>query len=173
MRAWIEKVRLFEAEAHEILGTIESAHSRKMTLNESYERLQTLSIDQDDLFRQSLRCVEVGVMRAAHVMAWAACMDFLQELAAKDSYSALNAAMPNWQLQAGEDLGERFTDHAIIEAMKKASLLKKAEMKAFHGMLSKRNECAHPSDFYPGMNETLGYVSEIFRRIELLQKRYP
>lgn len=112
-------------------------------------------------------------MRAAHVMAWAACMDFLQELAEKDSFVRLNAAMPKWKLQPGDDLGERFTDFAIIEAMKTAGWLKKPEMKAFHGMLSKRNECAHPSDFYPGMNETLGYVSEIFRRIEILQSRYP
>lgn len=173
MKEWVKRVQSFEAEAHKILGVVESAHSRKITLNESYDRLQALSISQDDLFRQSLRCVEVGVMRAAHVMAWAACMDFLQELAAKDSYASLNTAMPNWQVQVGEDLGERFTDHAIIEAMKKAGFLKKPEMKAFHGMLSKRNECAHPSDFYPEMNETLGYVSEIFRRIAVLQKRHP
>ena len=106
-------------------------------------------------------------------MAWAACMDFLLELAARDHFNAINIAMPNWKLIKGDDLGEKFTDYAIIDALKKADLLKKAEMKAFHGMLSKRNECAHPSDFYPEMNDTLGYVSEILRRIELIQKRDP
>ena len=172
MKKWIERAAIFEAEAHKLLGKIETAKSRKITLDESYDRLTALSVSQDDLFRQALRCVEVGVMRAAHVMAWAACMDFLHELAGKDHFQAINLAMPKWNLSAGGDLGERFTDYAIIEALKKADLIKKAEMKAFHGMLSKRNECAHPSDFYPGMNETLGYVSELFRRIELLQKRH-
>ena len=173
MKEWIERAATFEAEAHKLLGRIETAKSRKITLDESYDRLAALSVSQDDLFRQALRCVEVGVMRAAHVMAWAACMDFLQDLAARNQFQAVNAAMPGWDLSVGDDLGERFTDHAIIQALKKAGIIKKAEMKAFHGMLSKRNECAHPSDFYPGMNETLGYVSELFRRIEILQWRHP
>lgn len=172
MNKWIERASKFEAEAHKLLGNIETASSRKITLDESYNRLAKLTVSQDDLFRQALRCVEVGVMRAAHVMAWAACMDFLQALAASDNFQAINSAMRNWNVSVGDDLGERFTDFAIIEALKNAGFVKKAEMKAFHGMLSKRNECAHPSDFYPGMNETLGYVSEIFKRIELLQARH-
>ena len=47
----------------------------------------------------------------------------------------------------------------------------KKEMKAFHGLLAKRNECAHPTSFYPGLNESLGYVSELLKRIETLQAK--
>jgi hypothetical protein len=44
-------------------------------------------------------------------------------------------------------------------------------MKALHGLLSRRNECAHASDYFPDLNETLGYVVELFQRIAYLQKR--
>jgi hypothetical protein len=42
-------------------------------------------------------------------------------------------------------------------------------MKALHGLLNKRNECAHPSDFYPDMNGSLGYISELLSRVATLQ----
>jgi hypothetical protein len=40
-----------------------------------------------------------------------------------------------------------------------------------HGMLSKRNECAHPNDFFPDMNMTLGYISELLSRVAALQPK--
>ena len=39
-------------------------------------------------------------------------------------------------------------------------------MKSLHGLLSKRNECAHPSDYEPEFSETIGYVSELLNRIK-------
>jgi hypothetical protein len=50
-------------------------------------------------------------------------------------------------------------------------LCEKSERKALLGVLNKRNECAHPSDFYPGLNESLGYFSELLKRIETLRKK--
>jgi hypothetical protein len=44
-------------------------------------------------------------------------------------------------------------------------------MKALHGLLNKRNECAHPSDFYPDMNGSLGYISELLSRVATLQTK--
>ena len=40
-----------------------------------------------------------------------------------------------------------------------------------HGLLTRRNECAHPSTYLPGLNETLGYIAETLNRIEYLQPR--
>lgn len=42
-------------------------------------------------------------------------------------------------------------------------------MKALHGLLNRRNECAHPSEYFPDLNETLGYIGELFKRIKQLQ----
>jgi len=72
---------------------------------------------------------------------------------------------------AVEDLREVSTEYARIEATKVLGLCSKTEMKAYHGLLNKRNECGHPSCYFPDLNETLGYISELLKRIADLQKR--
>lgn len=169
----VDRLNAFWEESIEILGTVESSKARHVTLDQSYKNLSTLSLKQDDLFRQSLRCVEVGVFRAAHVMAWAGFVDCLQALLANDSFNQLNVAYPAWGISSLEQLRENQTEFAMIDALLKIGAIGKAEKKAFHGMLSKRNECAHPADYYPTFNETLGYITEIFSRISAIEKRYP
>jgi hypothetical protein len=171
VRDLLERAGRFEAEAHRILSTHESAPSRVVQLDKSYRDLSGLSIKQDELFRQALRCVEVGLFRAAHVLAWAGLMDFLEEKLAVDGLAKLRAARPNWKAQDLEELREYNSEYQIIEAAKELGLCTKNMMKALHGLLNKRNECAHPSDYFPDMNESLGYVSELFKRIAALQKR--
>ena len=151
---------------------IESSPTRGVTLDDSYRALTGLNLKQDDLFRQALRCVEVEVFRAAHVMAWAGLIDCLQGLIASDAFASLNAARPNWTISSIEQLSEVHTEHALIEAVHAMNLIGKAEKKALQGMLSKRNECAHPAEYYPTFNETLGYITEIFARLRAIEKRY-
>ena len=50
-------------------------------------------------------------------------------------------------------------------------LLTKAEEKILKGLLSKRNESAHPSGYKPGLNEALGYLSELLNRIPTIGLR--
>lgn len=160
------RVAAFEAEAHNIFGISEVAtRSRVVLLGPTYEKLSNLSVKQDDMLRQALRCVEMEVFRAAHVLAWAAMADYLQDFTAKDKFVALRAIRPKWSFSSIEELREQYTEHALIEAMCAAKQISKGEMKALHGLLNKRNECAHPSDYFPELNESLGYVSEIIRRI--------
>ncbi len=47
-----------------------------------------------------------------------------------------------------------------------------SEEKALKGLLTERNECAHPSDYEPDLNETLGYVSKVLKRVWSLQKQW-
>jgi hypothetical protein len=171
--SWLHRLKAFQADAHSILGKIESATSRAVTLDVSYRSLDNLTLKQDEIFRQSLRCVENQLFRAAHVMAWAGLVDCLHQLVASDGFSQLNTARPNWNIVSIEDLAERFTEHALIEAIFVMSIVSKAESKALYGMLSKRNECAHPGDYFPSFNETLGYISEIMSRLNKLQGRHP
>ena len=163
----------FQREANDILGVIETAKSRIVTLDDSYNQLKNLSLKQDDLFRQALRCVEVGVFRAAHVMAWAGMTDCLHSIVASDSFLSLNQARPNWHITSIEKLRDEVGEYNQIEAFRAANLVSKTERKALQGLLSKRNECAHPADYFPSYNETLGYIAEIFQRIAALQQRYP
>ena len=98
-------------------------------------------------------------------MAWAAFIDFLHNKLAEDNFQKLAFAMTSWRLNVVEDLREQ-SDFQVIEAAKKINFLRRSEQKALHGLLNKRNECAHPEDYYPKLNDTLGFVTEILTRIE-------
>lgn len=169
IRVFIKKALAFQEEAHRILSAHEGSPSRVVYLKKSYEDLGKLSIQQDDLFRLALRCCEEGLYRAAHVMAWAAFMDFLGEKLSSDGFQKIKENYPNWNFCTLEEMREKVTEHQIIEAASKIGLYGKSQMKALLGLLNKRNECAHPSCFYPGLNETLGYMSELFQRINQLK----
>ena len=167
----VESARTLEAEAHAIFATHEVAHSRIVVLSETYEQLGLLDISQDDLMRQALRCVEQELFRAAHVMAWAAFIDHYEQQLAGDGLKAVAAVRPKWPTTGIEDLRESVPEHQLIDVGRSVGLLTRSDVKALHGLLHKRNECAHPSTYYPALNETLGYISELLQRIEKLDGR--
>jgi hypothetical protein len=167
----LRRARAFERDAHTILSVHEAAPSRLVLLEDTYKRLTTLSIRQDELLRQALRCIENELFRAAHVMAWAGFMDFLEEKLASDGLKKLQGLRPKWKTGSIEDLREDVNEHQLIDAARDLGLCTKTEAKALHGLLNKRNECAHPSDYYPMLNDSLGYVSEVLQRIGQLQPR--
>jgi len=173
LKSLLAKVEGFEKEAHAILSTHETSGSRVVILEESYDKLTKLTLKQDELFRQALRCVEHQLFRAAHVLAWAGFMDLLEEKLVSDGLAQVKAAFPAWAANAGsiEELREAVVEFQLIEAARKLGLCSKTEMKALHGMLNKRNECAHPNDFFPDMNITLGYISELLTRVATLQTK--
>ena len=70
-----------------------------------------------------------------------------------------------------DDICEERPDFQLIEAAHKLKLLSKSAAKSVHGLLSKRNECAHPSRHTPDLNQSLGYVSDILGRIDGLQSK--
>lgn len=166
----LAKVVALESEARHLLASHESATARTITLEDSYDRLDKLSVPQDELFREALGAVEHGLYRAAHVLAWAGFLDFLHEYFTADGFASISRVRPKWKPVAAEDLREQ-TDHAVIEAGRDAGFYNKTLMKALHGLLNRRNECAHPSEYFPNLNETLGYLAELFQRIAYLQKK--
>lgn len=167
--AWAAALK---AEARQVLSQVESSRDRRFTLDSSYRRLGRLSIKQDDLFRQALRCVEFELYRAAHVMAWAAFMDLLHDRLAAEWLSETQSVRPKWKINRAEDL-RNWSDHQVIETSAEVKLITKIVMKGLHGLLNKRNECAHPEDYYPGLNDTLGYIDELFKRVERIRNTVP
>jgi hypothetical protein len=167
--AILERVAALEVGAQGILAAYEESPARVLNLQASYERLSGLSLDQDELFRESLRAVESGLFRAAHVLAWAGFIDFFHNFLIPNHLSALQRERPSWKLSTPDDFRDQ-ADFQVIEAGKVAGVYKNTPMKALHGLLNRRNECAHPSEYFPDLNQTLGYVSELFARIEWLQK---
>jgi hypothetical protein len=166
--AVLVRVAAFEAEAQTVLGAYEEAPARVVTLQASYQRLSGLSLDQDELFREALRAVESGLFRAAHVLAWAGFVDLFHNKLVDQHLVALQTARAKWTVNTADDLRD-YSDFQVIEAGLDAGVYKRTTMKALHGLLNRRNECAHPSDYFPDLNQTLGYVSELFARIEKLK----
>ena len=77
VRDLLDRIGKLDYDAKAILSTHEAASARVVTLEKSYADLGARSLDQDELFRESLRAVETGLFRAAHVLAWAGFVDFL------------------------------------------------------------------------------------------------
>ena len=166
MKSMFARLIKFEGEAHHLLGVHERSPSRVILLEDSYKKLKFLNLFQDELFRQSLRCIENELFRAAHVMAWAGFMDYLEEKICADGLKKLNAVRPKWAYKTVEDLREHISEFQIIEVTKDLGLCTKNEVKALQGLLNKRNECAHPSGYFPLLNETLGFFSELLNRVQ-------
>ena len=142
---------------------------RVLTLSESFAKLTALSLKQDALMREALYCVEQGLYRPAHVSAWAAFIDYCHEWSTDNKrIGSMRAARAKWTLNVAADLRQQ-TDFALFEAMHAAGLISQTVMKALHGLLNKRNECAHPEEYDPGLNDTLGFVDELMKRIVALQ----
>jgi hypothetical protein len=168
---WVERADAFRKEAHAILATHEAARSRVFVLEDSYKTLTGLSLKQDDLLRQALRCAETTLFRAAHVMAWAGLMDFLEEKLESDGLVKLRKARPKWLGADIREIAESIPERQLVEVTVDVGLCTKNDVKALVGLLNKRNECAHPTAYYPQLNETVGYIAEVLQRIKGLQSR--
>jgi hypothetical protein len=167
----LSKLQTFEHEAHQILARHEAAASRVITIEDTYRALTGLSLHQDNLFREALRCIENQLFKAAHVMAWAAFMDYLEDKMIFDYLSDIKTVRPKWPISGKEDLREQGTEYQLIAVCRQVKLFTRNEERAFHGLLNTRNECAHPSSYSPTLNETLGFVSQLLNRINTLQQK--
>lgn len=167
-----QKARAFEDEAHQVLSKHESSQSRIVLLDQTRNQLRTLSLQQDELFQQALACIERGIFRAAHVMAWVGFIDFLEQKLSSDDLVKVKSVRKGWSKYSTiEEIRENVPEYQLIEAAREVGLLSKSEAKTLLGLLSKRNECAHPSGYKPNLNDTLGYVSELLSRIEQLHSK--
>ncbi|HWV22807.1 MAG TPA: hypothetical protein VNZ58_01335 [Thermomicrobiales bacterium] len=173
IRDYQQRVSEFSAEAHKILSRFETAtKSRVMSVDESLRQLTGLSLSQDALFREALNCISFGLYRSAHVAAWQAFMDFLEQKLASDGLMKLRQVRPKWpQNKSIEELREQFPEFQLLEVARDVGLLSKNATKSLQGMLSTRNDCAHPSHYSPSLNSALGYVTDLIDRIVALQRK--
>jgi hypothetical protein len=167
----LARVHAFENEAHRILARHEATVYRVITIEDTYRTLTGLSLQQDALFREALRCVENQLFKAAYVMAWAGFMDYLEDKMITEYLTDIKAIRPKWPVNSKEELQEQATEHQLIIVCREVRLFGKNEEKAFLGLLNTRNECAHPSNYSPTLNETLGFISQVLNRIHTLQQR--
>jgi hypothetical protein len=152
-------VTKFHYESKKVLSRIETSVERIITLEEAYKELTALNLKQDELIRESLRCIEVGLFRAAHVLSWSAMSDFLVSLLS----SKLN--------KGNDEIREQFNDNRVLEQLRANAIITKNLEKSLKGLLNKRDECGHPSDYFPELDQTLGYVREILERMSYMKRK--
>ncbi len=168
----LDKTNKFEEEAHRIFSKHEGTKSGTVTLTQTQKRLTCLSLKQNELLQEAIKSIKNELYRGAYVLAWAAFIDFLEEKLASDGLVKVKQHRPNWsKFKTIEELRENVPEFQLIDVAHDVNLLTKAETKTIQGLLSKRNECAHPSSYTPRFAESLGYLDEIFNRIEQIQKR--
>ena len=160
-----ENARAFETEALRIFSHYESTPPRIISLSETRRKLVQLSLRQQVLFDQAIRCAEFGLPRPAIVIAWSAFIHYYESKLGTN-LSEVHRLRPNWAKFATiDDIVDNVVEFQMIELGRDVGLFRKNEAKAILGLLSKRNECAHPSTREPGMNEAIGYISELLDRI--------
>lgn len=150
------------------LSKFENSEYRVITLSETYSKLKKLSLKQEELFRESMKCIEYGLYRPAYVLSWAAFIDFIGEKLGEDSYKKINS-LKSWSVTNTIELRELASDGQILELSHQIGLINKPTLKVLKGLLAKRNENGHPSDYKPGINDSLGYVDDLLKRIAALQ----
>lgn len=168
---YVKRVAKADKEAKIILSSHESSVNRSITIEDTLKNLKDLSIIQEDLFKQALRSIEHELFRSAIIMSWTAFIDFLHNKFSEDGFIKLNSTYPRWNISTMDDLRNVGNDYQLVEATGKVGICSKNDVKALHSLLSRRNECAHPSEYYPELNESLGYISEIIKRIKILKGR--
>jgi hypothetical protein len=170
----IRRAQDFQKEAHSILSIDETSVSRVAILGYTYQNLAKLSSQQDELLKQALLCVENNLFRSAHILAWTALIDMIENILNSDNFKKLKSVRNKWKISCLDDLRDNYAEYQIVEACKDLKLTTKSEMKMIHGFLGKRNLCAHPSEYDPDFNQTLGYIADILSTMKILQMRpYP
>jgi hypothetical protein len=169
---YLLRVAIFDKAARGLLATHATSRDRVISLSSIQNDVDCLSIDQNELFSESITCIKHGLFRPAIVVAWAAMMDYLESTTIKYKLEEIHASYPKWgSISSAQDLRESQNDHNIIEAAATVKVLRKSEKKVLHGHLAKRNECAHPGAHQPSLNESIGYVDELLRRIATINNR--
>ena len=147
-----------------VVGTL---HARATTKpNES------IDLAESELLKLAQKCVDHDLYLPAYVMAWAAFMEFLFEKLSADGLVALRALHPAWQGDNIREIAEYVPEREFVESLKPLGFCTKNEQSGFVSLLQRRNECAHPTSGYrPGLNETLGYISELLNRTKALTEK--
>ena len=104
-------------------------------------------------------------------MAWAGFMDYIEDKMIAEYLTDIKAVRTKWSINGKEELQEQATEHQLIKVCREIKLLRRNEANAFLGLLNTRNECAHPSNYSPTLNETLGFISQLLNRIHTLQQK--
>ena len=161
LKAWVARAQSAENAAHKILASHECAPSRVILLEEMPKQLTGLPVDVSEYFRESIRCLGLGCVRAGVVTAWCGFFElFLVSLYRKHE-SDIRSKRPKWSFLDLAELKESTAESQLLDVAKEVKFIGKARLRVLQGHLSTRNQCAHPTIYQPSLNQGIGYVDEL------------
>ncbi len=158
---WASRARKATHEAHAILSIHESSPSRVVLLEELVKKLSGTPIDVQEYFKESIKCLESGLFRAAVVFSWAGHFDVYSEYLYRTHEADIRLIRKNWGFKDVVELREKYAESQILDVGKDVNFINKAKLRILQGQLSQRNSCAHPTMYKPSMNATIGYVDQM------------
>lgn len=161
---WIIKAKKAERDAHEILAIHEASPSRVVLLEDLIKLLSGTPIDVQDYFKESIKCLEQELFRAAIVMSWAGHFHVYSEVIFTRHEDEIKLLRPKWNFTDVNELKENYPEAQILDVAKEVKFTTKAKLRILQGQLSTRNQCAHPTLYKPSLNSAIGYVDEMIRQ---------
>lgn len=157
----LKRVEIAKKEAHDVLSTHEVSRSRIIFLEGLLREISSLPVDVESYFKESIKCLEVGCIRAGMVLSWSGFFEILAERLYSDKESELRSKRTRWTFKDLSELKEQYPESQILDVCKEVGLVKKSQLKVLQGHLATRNQCAHPTVYSPSLNAGIGYVDEL------------
>ena len=147
LRDVIDRVEALRQDHVRIASQAQSSRSRAASVEVTLRGIQALTTRQADLLREAALAASYGLYRPAHVAGFAALVDALhQRVDRLGQLGAIAVVRSKWKLRSIDDLQE-YSDFQVGDACKEAGVITRNQAKSFHGLLHRRNQCAHPTGY--------------------------
>lgn len=160
---WKKRAEAAEKEAHKILAAHEASRSRVIHLGSLLNHLSGAPIDIQEYFKESIRCLETGCIRAGMVMAWCGFFEIFSMSLIDAREADIRTKRAAWKFKDLAELKENVAEAQIIDVAKEVGHIGKARLRILQGHLATRNQCAHPTLYVPSLNTGIGYIDELIR----------
>lgn len=157
----VKRARKAEGAAHEALSKHECSPSRVILLEDLPKQLAGMPVDVGDYFEESIRCLELGFIRAGVVMSWCGFFELFATSLYLKCESDIRSKRPKWKFADLPELKETVAEAQILDVAKDVKFIGKAKLRVLQGHLATRNQCAHPTLYKPSLNQGIGYVDEL------------
>lgn len=114
---------------------------------------------------EAVVCVEAGALRAGIVFLWAGVTRTLQNRILQFGVDPCNAALlkhdPKSRLIRRVDDFQYVKEKILLQVAQELGILDKSEKGVLETCLDLRNQCGHPSAYWPGQQKALAFVEDV------------
>lgn len=170
LRDVLDRLEALRQDHVRIASQAQGSRSRTASVEVTLRSIDALSTRQAELLKEAALAASYGLYRPAHVAGFAALVDALHQRADRlGQLGSITTKRPKWELVTVDDLQE-YSDYQVGDACKDAGVITRNQTKSFHGLLHRRNQCAHPTGYSPSLDETLGFLTESLNLIDTWSK---